>query len=42
VRGPDPQLPLLRLDTRGNMALIRGVTFTPDGTQLVSAGDDKV
>jgi WD40 repeat protein/uncharacterized caspase-like protein len=29
------------LDTGGHMALIRGVTFTPDGRQLVSASDDK-
>jgi WD40 repeat protein len=34
--------PLLMLDTGGHMALIRGLTFTPDGKQLVSAGDDKV
>jgi WD40 repeat protein len=30
------------LDTGGHMALIKGLSFTPDGMQLVSAGDDKV
>jgi WD domain, G-beta repeat len=34
--------PLLMLDTGGHMALIKGLAFTPDGKQLVSAGDDKV
>ena len=29
------------LDTGGHMALIRGIAFTPDGRQLVSASDDK-
>ena len=33
--------PILQLDTGGHMATIRGVAFTPDGKQLVSAGDDK-
>jgi hypothetical protein len=45
---PKPQaaqghdLPLLMLDTGGHMALIKGLGFTLDGNQLVSAGDDKV
>ena len=30
------------LDPGGHMALIKGLLFTPDGKQLVSAGDDKV
>ncbi len=34
--------PRLMLDTGGHMALIRDVTFTPDGRQIVSASDDKV
>jgi WD40 repeat protein len=34
--------PILMLDTGGHQALLRGVTFTPDGKYLVSAGDDKV
>ena len=34
--------PLLMLDTGGHMALIKDIAFTPDGTQLVSASDDKV
>jgi WD40 repeat protein len=34
--------PLLMLDTGGHMAIIRGLAFTPDGRQLVSASDDKV
>jgi WD40 repeat protein len=34
--------PLLMLDTGGHMTIIRALTFTPDGKQLVSAGDDKV
>jgi WD40 repeat protein len=34
--------PLLMLDTGGHMAKMTGLTFTPDGKQLVSAGDDKV
>ena len=33
--------PQLMLDTGGHMALIRGIAFTPDGRQLVSASDDK-
>ena len=35
-------VPQLMLDTGGHMALIRGLAFTPDGKQLVSASDDKV
>ena len=34
--------PILQLDTGGHMAMIKGLAFTPDGKQLVSAGDDKV
>jgi WD40 repeat protein len=34
--------PILMLDTGGHMALVKGLAFTPDGKQLVSAGDDKV
>ena len=37
--GPPELLP--QLDTGGHMASIRGLTFTPDGTQIVSVGDDK-
>lgn len=33
--------PLLTLETGGHMAAIRAVVFTQDGTQLISAGDDK-
>jgi WD40 repeat protein len=33
--------PLPMLDTGGHMALIKGLAFTPDGRQLVSASDDK-
>src|SRR5690348_15369144 len=34
--------PILQLDTRGHMAAIGGIAFTPDGTKVISAGDDKV
>jgi WD40 repeat protein len=34
--------PQLMLDTGGHMSIIRGLAFTPDGKQLVSAADDKV
>jgi WD40 repeat protein len=34
--------PRLALETGGHMALIRSILFTPDGKQLISAGDDKV
>ena len=41
-----PQLagtpPVLMLDSGGHMALIRGLAFTHDGKQIVSAADDKV
>ncbi len=33
--------PVLMLDTGGHMAMIRSVIFTPDGSQLISASDDK-
>ena len=33
--------PLPMLDTGGHMALIKGIAFTPDGRQLVSASNDK-
>ncbi|MGO9171026.1 MAG: PDZ domain-containing protein [Rhodomicrobium sp.] len=33
--------PLPMLDTGGHMATIRGIAFTPDGRQLVSASEDK-
>ncbi|MGA7329569.1 MAG: hypothetical protein WBX25_35090 [Rhodomicrobium sp.] len=39
ARGQDG--PLLQLDGGGHMAVIRGLTFTPDGKFLVSAADDK-
>ena len=34
-------MPILQLDSGAHMALIKGIAFTPDGTQLVSASDDK-
>ncbi len=34
--------PIAQLDAGGHMAIIRGLAFTPDGKQLVSAGEDKV
>ncbi|MEK8016550.1 MAG: WD40 repeat domain-containing protein, partial [Candidatus Parabeggiatoa sp.] len=37
-----PPPPILQIDPGGHKALIRDVTFTPDGRYLVSAGDDKV
>src|SRR5262245_3729056 len=40
-RAAEPQ-PLLGLDPGGHMALIRTLVLTPDGKQLISAGDDKV
>ncbi len=33
--------PLPMLDTGGHMAKIQGIAFTPDGSQLVSASEDK-
>src|SRR5437899_1702202 len=41
VRAAD-DAPQLMLDTGGHMALLRDLAFTPDGKQLISAGDDKV
>ena len=38
---PPADAPLPMLDTGGHMALIKGIAFTPDGRQLVSASDDK-
>jgi WD40 repeat protein len=38
----DTAVPQLMLDTGGHMANIKGLVFTPDGKQLVSAGEDKV
>ncbi len=35
-------LPILMLDTGGHMAFPRSLTFTPDGRQIASGGDDKV
>ena len=35
------QTPLLQVDSGGHQATIKGLAFTPDGTQIVSAGDDK-
>lgn len=34
--------PTLMLETGGHMAAIKGIALTPDGQQLVSAGNDKV
>jgi hypothetical protein len=34
--------PRLMLDTGGHMGLIKGLAFTPDGRQIVTAGEDKV
>jgi WD40 repeat protein len=34
--------PILQIDTGGHKALIRDVTFTPDGRYLVSAANDKL
>jgi WD40 repeat protein/tetratricopeptide (TPR) repeat protein len=42
VRPAQEGSPQLMLDTGGHTALIKGLIFTPDGKQLVSAGDDKV
>jgi WD40 repeat protein len=36
-----PPAPLPVLDTGGHMAVIHGIVFTPDGRQLLSAGEDK-
>ena len=37
----DTDIPILQLDSGAHMALIKGIAFTPDGKQLVSASDDK-
>jgi WD40 repeat protein len=42
ARAARKDLPILMLDPGGHMGLIKGLAFTPDGRQLVSAGDDKV
>ncbi len=34
--------PIPMLDTGGHMAVIKDIAFTPDGRQIVSAGQDKV
>jgi WD40 repeat protein/uncharacterized caspase-like protein len=41
VRTAEVGSPHLMLDTGGHTGLIKGLVFTPDGKQLVSAGDDK-
>ncbi len=41
ARAAAEERPLLQLDTGGHMAIIRGIAFTPDGRQLVSASEDK-
>jgi WD40 repeat protein len=41
ARAEPKDAPILQLDTGGHMAVIRGLTFTPDGRQLVSASEDK-
>ena len=38
---PHADGPQLMLDTGGHMALVKTITFTPDGRQLISASDDK-
>jgi WD40 repeat protein len=39
ARAQEPYVPML--DTGGHMALINGIAFTPDGSQLVSGSGDK-
>ena len=34
--------PVLTLDTGGHMAIVTGLAFTPDGTQLISVSHDKM
>ena len=41
ARAEPKDVPILQLDTGGHMAKIKGIAFTPDGRQLVSASDDK-
>ena len=41
ARAEPKDVPILQLDTGGHMAMIKGIAFTPDGRQLVSASDDK-
>ena len=33
--------PVLTLDTGGHMAIVTGLAFTPDGTQLISVSHDR-
>ncbi|HEU4380999.1 MAG TPA: PDZ domain-containing protein, partial [Hyphomicrobiaceae bacterium] len=35
------EIPFLMLDTGGHMAVVKGIAFTPDGSQLVTASEDK-
>ena len=35
-------VPVLMLDTGGHMAVVKGIAFTPDGSQLVTAAEDKL
>jgi WD40 repeat protein len=35
------EIPYLMLDTGGHMAVVKGIAFTPDGSQLVTASEDK-
>src|SRR5262245_17693634 len=35
------EVPYLMLDTGGHMAVVKGIAFTPDGSQLVTASEDK-
>ncbi|MFZ1108755.1 MAG: PDZ domain-containing protein [Rhodomicrobium sp.] len=42
ARPASKDAPILRLDTGGHMAPIRGLAFTPDGKFIVSASNDKV
>ena len=41
ARAAAEERPVLQLDTGGHMAIIKGIAFTPDGRQLVSASEDK-
>ena len=41
ARAAAEERPVLQLDTGGHMAVIKGIAFTPDGRQLVSASEDK-